>query len=135
MPKLTRLCLLTLSLLALASAAGEAARRMERVQFLPGVSETTVNGRIKGDDGVSYEVEASKGQMMSVSFAPENPSCHFNVLPPGSDKALHDGASQGNKFSGTLAESGEYVTEVYLAQEAAQRLETCEYSITFDITG
>jgi hypothetical protein len=130
-----RICLATLSILALAGAAAEAAQRVERITLAAGLTTATINGRIKGDDGVSYVVGATQGQKMSVSFTPENPSCHFNVLPPGSEQALHDGTNGGNVFSGTLPVSGDYATHVYLVQDAAQRDEVCDYSIKIEVTG
>ena len=71
---------------------------------------------------------------MSILFSPSNASCYFNVLPPGSDEAIHIGSSVGNEFGGTLGASGEYRAQVYLMRNAARRNETCNYSITFEIS-
>jgi hypothetical protein len=72
---------------------------------------------------------------MSILFSPSNASCYFNLLPPGSDEAIHIGSSVGNEFGGTLGASGEYRAQVYLMRNAARRNETCNYSITFEISG
>ena len=136
MPKLLRLWLATLPLITVLVGVADAAQRVERLKLGAGLETATINGRIKGDDGVSYIVDAHAGQQLSVAFTPENPACHFNVVEPGADKkTLHDGTQGGNSFSGTLPISGDYLTQVYLMQDAAQREEICDYSIKIEVTG
>lgn len=131
-----RLLLAALPAIAMLAHAGEAAQRVERLKVGAGIAAATINGRIKGDDGVSYVVDAAEGQTLSVAFSPENPQCHFNVVEPGSEqKTLHDGTQAGNSFEGTLPVSGDYLTQVYLMQDAAQREEICDYSIKIEVTG
>lgn len=136
MPKLLRLWLAALPLAAVLVGAADAAQRVERLKFANGLETATINGRIKGDDGVSYIVDAHAGQTLSVAFQPENPACHFNVVEPGAEqKTLHDGTQGGNSFSGRLPITGDYLTQVYLMQDAAQRQEICDYSIKIEVTG
>ncbi len=117
-------------------SAGEAAQRMERLTFASGLTTATINGRIKGDDGVSYIIGAKEGQTLKVAFTPENPRCYFNVVEEnGEEKTLHDGIKEGNSYEGTLAASGDYLTQVYLVAEAAQHNEVCDYSIKIEVTG
>ena len=112
-----------------------AAEKTEVVKFKAGTTSATIKGSIKGDDYINYALEANAGQVMSVLFSPSNPRCYFNLLPPGSDEAIHIGSSVGNEFGGTLGASGEYRAQVYLIRAAARRNETCNYSITFEISG
>jgi hypothetical protein len=114
--------------------AATASERTKAVKFKAGTTSATIEGSIKGDDGVNYTLVAKAGQVMSVLFSPSNPRCYFNVLPPGSDEAIHIGSSAGNEFAGTLGASGEYKAQVYLIRAAARRNETCNYSITFEIS-
>jgi hypothetical protein len=114
--------------------AATAAERTEAVRFKAGTTSATIKGSIKGDNYVNYSLEASAGQVMSILFSPSNASCYFNVLPPGSDEAIHIGSSAGNEFGGTLDASGKYRAQVYLMRNAARRNETCNYSITFEIS-
>ena len=58
----------------------------------------------------------------------------LQCAPAGSDEAIHIGSSAGNEFGGTLGASGEYRAQVYLMRNAARRNETCNYSITFEIS-
>jgi hypothetical protein len=114
--------------------AATAAEKTEAVKFKAGATSATIKGSIKGDDSVNYVLEANAGQVMSILFSPSNASCYFNVLPPGSDEAIHIGSSAGNEFAGTLGASGKYTAQVYLMRNAARRNETCNYSITFEIS-
>ena len=111
-----------------------AAERTEAVKFKSGTTSATIQGSIKGDDFINYTLKANAGQVMSILFSPSNPRCYFNVLPPGSEEAIHMGSSVGNEFGGTLGASGEYRAQVYLIRAAARRNETCNYSITFEIS-
>jgi hypothetical protein len=136
MMKPLSLLLASLPVLAILASASDAGQRMERLTSADGMTSAEISGRIKGDDGVGYVVGATQGQTMSVAFTPENPRCYFDVLEPGAEeKPLHDGANGGNSFSGTLPISGDYVTRVYLMENAAKRDEICDYSIKIDVTG
>jgi hypothetical protein len=126
--------LMAAAVILLHPLAATAAERTEAVKFKAGTTSATIKGSIKGDDYVNYALEASAGQVMSILFSPSNPRCYFNVLPPGSDEAIHIGSSVGNEFGGTLGASGEYRAQVYLIRAAARRNETCNYSITFEIS-
>jgi hypothetical protein len=114
--------------------AATASEKTEVVKFKAGATSATIKGSIKGDSFVNYALKANAGQVMSILFSPSNASCYFNVLPPGSDEAIHIGSSAGNEFAGTLGASGEYRAQVYLMRNAARRNETCNYSITFEIS-
>lgn len=107
--------------------------KKEEVHFKKGSTSATLSGSINGDNGVIYKLKANAGQVMSILFAPKNASCYFNLIPPGTDEAIHIGSTSGNEFAGTLGVGGEYKTQIYLMRSAARRNETCDYSITFDI--
>lgn len=134
MKRVTPLLIGTLLVSAPLTGAG-AADRTETVKFAPGAISKTVSGTIKGYDGVNYRLGASKGQVMQVLFSPSNPSCYFNVLPPGGSEAVFNGSVSGNEFSTNLKAGGNYTVQVYMMRNAARRNETCKYSITFEISG
>ena len=108
--------------------------RETAVQFAKGKSAVTLKDRIKGDESVDYRLGAAAGQTMTVTLKPSNRSTYFNVTAPGEDSAIFIGSSEGNKFSGRLPKSGDYVVRVYLMRNAARRNETSSYSIEFKIT-
>lgn len=121
--------------LVLATAAGLAADRTETVKFRSGTSSENISGSITGYDSVSYHLGAKADHSMSVLFNPDNASCYFNVLPPGSQTAIFNGSVTGNEFASRLPDSGDYTVQVYMMRNAARRDETCKYDITFEITG
>jgi hypothetical protein len=104
-----------------------AAERTEAVTFKSGATSATIQGSIKGDNFINYTLKANAGQVMSILFSPSNPRCYFNLLPPGSDEAIHNGSTVGHEFAGTLGVNGEYRAQVYLMRNAARRNETCNY--------
>jgi hypothetical protein len=108
--------------------------RETAVQFAKGKSAVTLKDRIKGDESVDYRLGAAAGQTMTVTLNPSNRSTYFNVTAPGEDSAIFIGSSEGNKFSGKLPKSGDYVVRVYLMRNAARRNEASSYSIAFKIT-
>jgi hypothetical protein len=123
-----------LTVLVLGSQSATAGDKTEEVQFKKGTTSATISGSIKGEHALTYKLKANAGQVMSILFAPKNASCYFNLIPPGSDEAIHIGSTSGNEFAGTLGVGGEYKTQVYLMRNAARRTETCNYSITFEIS-
>ena len=130
---------LTLSLLiSLACATPTLAAadiREERVHFKAGTSQTTLKGNLRGDSDVDYLLGAKAGQRMIVELHSDNPQNYFNVLPPGDDEALFVGSSSGNRFAGTLPDSGDYRVRVYLMRPAARRGEQAHYSLKVHIGG
>ncbi len=72
---------------------------------------------------------------MTVTLKPSNRSTYFNVIAPGADSAMFIGSTEGNKFSGSLPKSGDYIVQVYLMRNAARRNEASSYSIDFKIAG
>lgn len=112
-----------------------AADRLETVRFRQGATSATLNGTIRGYDGVKYSVGAVAGQVMSVLFNPNNRSCYMNVWAPGTDTATFIGSSTGNEYAANLAASGNYTIQVYLMRSAARRNEACRYRLTVEITG
>jgi hypothetical protein len=127
--------LLAGSLLVAGAHAAGSRIRAEQVQFKKGEAGATLEGKIKGDEIVDYELRAAAGQSLVVLFKPGNPSAYFNVLPPGSDEAVFVGSSSGNRFQGELAKDGAYTIRVYLMRSAARRNESASYTLEVGLSG
>lgn len=123
---------LVLAFVALAQAQD---MREERVHFAAGKSGTTIKGRIRARQTVDYVLGASGGQRISIDFSTSNPSGYFNLLPAGSETAIHVGSIAGNSYEGILPASGDYRIRVYLMRSAARRNETMNYSLSVTIGG
>ena len=118
-----------------AAGAAHASDRNEQVRFASGASSASLSGSISGYDGVNYRLGASAGQVMQVLFSPNRNSCYMNVIAPGTDVAMHRGELAGNEFSASLRQSGEYTVQVFQNRNAARRGVTCDYQLSFEITG
>ena len=125
-------CLAVALLLAAPASAKDTAKT---VHFAKGETSATLTGSVAGYDTLNYKLGAAGGQTLTVSFAPKNTSCYFNIVAPGADSALFMGEVSGNDYSGTLPSSGTYTVQVYLMRNAARRGETCKHTIAFSITG
>jgi hypothetical protein len=125
------------AVLLAATAPVAAAADIERrsVQFAKGASSATVKGTIEGDRTVDYLLRARAGQTMNVKLDTRHSALYFNVLPPGSDTALHVGSTDGNRWSGALPADGEYRVRTYLMRSAARRGESGAYTMTIGVTG
>ena len=121
--------------MAIPPALAQPAITTKQVQFKKGESGATIKGTIKGDQIIDYKLRAGAGQAMVVQFKPSNPSAYFNVLPPGSDEAIHIGSSAGNDFSTDLKAGGEYTIRVYLMRNAARRNESANYTLDIGVSG
>ncbi len=129
-----RLRLLALALLCAAGPllAGDEPRT-ERVQFPAGRQGATLTGHLAGREGVDYLLGAKAGQRMTVTLHTDHTAAYFNVLPPGSEEALFIGSTSGNRFDGTLPETGDYRIRVYLMRSAARRDEQAPYRLAVHI--
>jgi hypothetical protein len=109
--------------------------RTERVHFKKGATSTTVEGQIKGYEGVDYVLGARAGQAMNVSMATDNTANYFNIIAPGkTDEAMFIGSTSGNQFEGTLPADGDYKVRVYLMRSAARRGEVANYRLEMIIS-
>ncbi|MDX7744338.1 DNA breaking-rejoining protein [Aeromonas veronii] len=87
--------------------------KAQQVQFKKGMSETTINSSIKGDQNLDYKLTANKGQKMLVTLDTKY-NTYFNILPPGSTAdAMFSGAMKGDRFEGELPMKGAYTIRVY----------------------
>jgi hypothetical protein len=125
---------LAISMVLLGEQAA-AADKTEVVKFRPGAHSATLKGSLRGYDGVTYVIGANAGQALSILVSPKNRSCYFNVTAPGAEEAVFNGSATGNEFSANLDASGNYKALVYLMRNAARRNETCQYSMTVEISG
>jgi hypothetical protein len=127
-----------LTLLAVAwlgSSHAQAAEAVRNLTFPAGAAATTARGVIRGDQGRSFVVQASAGQVLQVLFAPSNRACYFNAFEPGSAEAAHIGSVSGNEFGRSPTRAGAYRFQVYLMRSAARRGETCRFSLSVELTG
>lgn len=107
--------------------------RKERVHFAAGATSATLEGTIKGYDVIDYVLGAKAGQPISVDMTTSNLSSYFNLLPPGSETAIHIGSTVGNQYEGVLPEDGDYRIRVYLMRNAARRNEVANYALSVEI--
>ena len=121
--------LTVLAMLLATLPATMAAADTTTVRFRAGDDNASYSGRIRGDETARFLIDARGGQRMQVSLRADNPQAYFNVLPPGSREALFIGSSEGDRFSGTLPQTGRYVVEVYLMRAAARRNETSGFTL------
>lgn len=122
--------------LAPALVLAQDAIREVRVQFPRGASSTTLKGTIQGQEIIDYKLDARAGQRMTVTLTTDNASNSFNLLAPGeTDVAFFVGSTEGNRFEGNLAKSGEQTIRVYLVRSAARRNETARYRLKVAIAG
>ena len=128
-------CVLAGSFLGATLASAEVQIRQEQIQFEKGASGTTITGRIRGYQGVDYQLRARTGQSLVVNFKPSNLSAYFNILPPGTDAAIFVGSTSGNRFEAELPADGVYTIRVYLMRNAARRNETARYTLEVSIAG
>lgn len=112
-------------LLATATAAtAQEAPRVVPVQFAAGTSSATLKGQVRGHEAIDYRLRARAGQTLEVELRASNSSTYFNLIAPDAgDVAVFNSsmAAEGNRYSGVLAQDGEYTVRVYQMRNAARR--------------
>lgn len=121
-------------------AAAQDPVRTENVNFAPGASGTTINGKITGRESALYKLAAEAGQSMHVQLSSTNSATYFNLYAPGrglGDEAIANGSMtpELNLYDGVLPQSGTYTIAVYLYRSAARRGEVSSYAIDVSIAG
>ena len=114
--------------------------RKETVHFKAGTSGTTIQGRIKGYESVSYLLGAKAGQVMHARLSTRHGATYFNIYGPGKGPgdeaiAVSDRSDPINTFEGVLPEDGNYTISVYMMRSAARRNEVSDYSLDISIGG
>jgi hypothetical protein len=121
------------SLLAAVPAAWADDIKTQRVQFEQGTSGATINGSITGRETMHYLLGAKAGQLMDVKLITKSTSTYFNIFAPGKvpgqAEAMFIGDTGGDRFSGTLPDSGDYLIQVYLYRSAARKGETAKFQL------
>ena len=122
--------------LAPALALAQEASREVRVQFPRRAASTTLTGTLKGRETIDYQLGATAGQRMTVTLTTDHTANYFNLIEPGAgDVAYFVGSTEGNRFEGHLAKSGDQTIRVYLERSAARRNETAHYQLKVAVTG
>ena len=130
------LCVIVLAALIPKSLLAQNART-ERIHFPREATSTSVSGTINGHQSVNYIFGATTGQSVSVVLNSENLGNYFNIYEPGKfpgeDYAMFIGATEGNRFQGTLVTEGDYMVHVYIIRSAARRGETARYTLELSL--
>ena len=109
----------------------------ERIHFPREATSTSVSGTINEHESVNYIFGATTGQSVSVVLNSDNLGNYFNIYEPGKfpgeDYAMFIGATEGNRFQGTLLTEGDYMVQVYIIRSAARRGETARYTLELSL--
>lgn len=126
------------ALLVVAEAVPQTAVAQERnvrVEFGRGQSSTVIRGTVRGYEGANYRVNVRGGQRLAVTMDSSNGSNYFNILGPGGGEALFNGSISGDFADIIVADSGDYVVQVYLMRNAARRNEQARFTLRIEVTG
>jgi len=118
--------------LTLGIAAPSLAQAHTVVHFAPGNDNTFMSSSITGDQYHDYILNAQAGQTMSVSLITDGVA-YFNILPPGSSRALYNSSISGNDGSVQLPRSGDYTVRVYLMGNDRDSNQTIPFELSVGI--
>jgi len=120
-----------------ALAQGKAGDRTKAIVPPPDAKQLTETGSISASETMTYTIDAKSGHSASVDFRSNNAKCAFVVYgprqTPGKNAPMFDSKAGGNHFSGFLPSTGKYLIHISLSREAAQGLQTCDYTIAFAV--
>lgn len=120
---------------AFPAAADEA--RGGRIQFPKGKTQTTVSGKITGEESIVYKLSAKDGQFVKVSMETDKESADFNIYIPGrgpGDEALFASAQGGRSYTGQLYKTGDHSISVFLNRNAARKGVTANFKLHVSVT-
>ena len=110
-------------------------RRVQRVALGTHSSATRIKGQLKGRQYLDHVLPLAAGQTLTVAIKASNRQNYFNINPPGSEVALYNGSTSGDRFQRVAPMDGDYVIRVYLMRAAARRNESSRYTLDLAVTG
>lgn len=123
-------------LLVAAGACGftraDGARQLS-VVTVNGESRVTIGDSLKGYQALEYKLGVGPGQHMIMILEADDANAAFNLMAPGQAEAFFNGAIQGDRFEGDLAEADTYTIRVYLLDEAARRNAPVDFTLKGEI--
>jgi hypothetical protein len=83
-----------------------------RIEFKPGATNTTIDGKVRGTEEAEYVLAARKGQRLIIKLTsmPRRSSVFDLKAPENADLGLEYDANYN--FSGTLPKTGDYLITV-----------------------
>lgn len=136
--RLHRIALIAIAVLAAGTTTLAFAQIMQqRVIFPNGVDMVTLKGVLLGpvDDTRDFLVNVKAGQTLSVTMATEQTeTTYFNVLPPGSTRALYRGEAEGKaSWESQVKLDGEYRVRVFLNRAASRKRASSSFELTISV--
>lgn len=129
---------LPLALLAFAPAAQAQEVQRERVHFQAGHSDATITDHVTGRGSIEFLLGARAGQTLQIRLGGSS-NVAFNVFEPGKqpgrDGAVFIGETEGNEASLRLAQTGDYMIQVFQNRAAARRGGRAQFTLHVAITG
>lgn len=113
-------------------ARADGARQLS-VVTVNGESRVTIGDSLKGHQALEYKLGIGPGQHMIMMLEADHTNVAFNLTAPGQAEAFFNGAIQGDRFEGDLAEAGTYTIRVYLLDDAARRNEPMDFTLKGEI--
>lgn len=109
----------------------------QKVNFLQGLTHTTLTGKFQGYDDVKYRIYAKNGQILKFNINSLSNLAYVNIFAPGKkpgkDNALLIGSTVGSKGELTLPVDGDYIIQVYQMRHSARKNKTVKYSLDVEI--
>lgn len=100
------------------------------VNFARGMSSTTVQGSIRGDQYFDYRIVVRSGQTLRVDLTRVKGMPYFNVIEPGAgDVAIFVGSSGGENFEARARRDGGYTVRVYQMRASGRRGEVAAFRL------
>lgn len=122
--------LLLLTTCSFAAAQGGGKAEPLRVEFKPGASSATINGKVRGTEEAEYVLSARKGQRLTIKLTsvPRRTSVFELKAPDDADLGLEYDANWD--YSGVLPVTGDYSLIVARPTESPG---TSTYKITITV--
>jgi hypothetical protein len=133
MPQRLPTSTLALLLAALVPAAAGARDTIKHVD-LEADEVTTLKGRISGYDSADFVIVLKARQALTAHLRSNSRFAYFNVLLPGSQTAVFNGAMEGGTARVIARSGGPYIVRVYLMRNAARRENSASFALNLRVT-
>lgn len=108
--------------------------RMQTLQMNRSLDAVSIQGSVEGWDVQKFRLPAERGQTLRLGLESRNRDVAFNLIHPSTGAVVYDGARSGRRAEVVLKNGGDWIVEVFLTRQAADRGDWADFRLDVRLT-
>lgn len=103
--------------------------QMQTLQMNRSLDAVSIQGSVEGWDVQKFRIPAERGQTLRLGLESRNRDVAFNLIHPSTGAVVYDGARSGRRAEVVLKNGGDWIVEVFLTRQAADRGDWADFRL------